>query len=91
MIWIFCVTETWLLSYDVATVGASLPGSYSFLHVPRLTGTKAGGVGLIYGGGGGGGGGTGHPASKETEAERGRVGGAAGRSEPEGRDLRCPL
>ena len=43
-----CITETWLLSCDVATVGASLPGSYSFLYVPRLTATKEGGVGLIY-------------------------------------------
>ena len=45
---LLCITETWLLSCAVATVGASLPGSYSFLHVPRLTATKGGGVGLIY-------------------------------------------
>ena len=45
---LLCITETWLLSCDVATVGASLPGSSSFLHVPRLTATKGGGVGLIY-------------------------------------------
>ena len=45
---LLCITETWLLSCDVATVGASLPGSYSFLHVPRLTAIKGGGVGLIY-------------------------------------------
>ena len=45
---ILCITETWLLSCDIATVGASLPGSYSFLHGPRLTATKGVGVGLIY-------------------------------------------
>ena len=42
---LLCITETWLLSCDVATVGASLPGSYSFLHVPRLTAAK--GVELV--------------------------------------------
>ena len=42
----------------------------------------------LYGGGGGRGRGAGCPASEKVKAEGGRVGGAAGRSEPEGRDLR---
>ena len=45
---LLCITETWLLCCDAAIVGASLPGSYSFLHVPRLAATKGGGVVLIY-------------------------------------------
>ena len=45
---ILCLTETWLLSSDVAVVGAALPPSYSFHHVPRPMGVRGGGVGLVH-------------------------------------------
>ena len=45
---LLCITETWLLPSDVAIIEAALPGCFSFLHVPRSTATRGGGVGLIY-------------------------------------------
>ena len=45
---LLCVTETWMLPSDVSVVSAALPSSYSFHHVSRSTGTRGGGVGLIY-------------------------------------------
>ena len=47
---LLCITETWLLPSDVAIIEAALPGHFSFLHVPRSTATRGGGVGLIYSG-----------------------------------------
>ena len=44
-----CITESWLLPSDVTIIGAALPSSYSFHHVPRSTDTGGGGgVGLIH-------------------------------------------
>ena len=45
---ILCITETWLFSSDVGIAMAALPDSYTLLHIPRSTGMRGGGVGLIY-------------------------------------------
>ena len=44
---LLCITETWLLPFDVTIISAALPSSYSFHHVPRSTDARGGGVGLI--------------------------------------------
>ena len=44
---VLCLTETWLLPTDLGVVQAALQGSYSILHVPRLSGT-GGGVAIIH-------------------------------------------
>ena len=47
---LLCITETWLLPSDVAIIEAALPECFSFLHVPRSTATRGGGVGLFFSG-----------------------------------------
>ena len=42
---LLCITETWLLPSDVTIMGAALPSSYSFHHVPRSTDAVGGGGG----------------------------------------------
>ena len=45
---LLCITETWLLPSDVIIIGAALPSSYSFHHVPRSMDARGGGVGFIH-------------------------------------------
>ena len=40
---LLCIAEAWLLPSDVTVIGAALPSSYSFHHVPRSTDARGGG------------------------------------------------
>ena len=43
------ITETWLRAgSDAITIGEITPPGYSLVHIPRPSGGKGGGVGLLY-------------------------------------------
>ncbi|XP_072021839.1 uncharacterized protein [Amphiura filiformis] len=45
---VFIMTETWLHDYDAVIIGELTPPGYTYLNVPRPSGTRGGGIGVVF-------------------------------------------